>query len=46
MMGMNESKELAKMIECQCREKIPGESVKENVLKLIEQIETATSELT
>lgn len=46
MMGMTASKSLALIIEQQCREKEPDKSVKENVVKLIEQMQTATSELT
>lgn len=45
MMGMNESKDLALIIEQQCREKEPDLTVKENVLKLIEQLQIATKEL-
>ncbi len=45
MMGMNESKELAFIIERQCSEEKPGTIVKENLLLLIEQIKKATSEL-
>jgi hypothetical protein len=45
MMGMNESKELSIVIERQCRETVPDVSVKLTILRLIEQIEEATSEL-
>jgi HPt (histidine-containing phosphotransfer) domain-containing protein len=45
MMGMNDCKELAMLLERQCREELPDKSVKANVLKLIEQIETAINEL-
>ncbi|MBK7036119.1 MAG: Hpt domain-containing protein [Bacteroidetes bacterium] len=46
MMGMTASKGLAQIIEQQCRGKEQDISVKENVLKLIEQIQVATKELT
>ncbi|MEP7263225.1 MAG: ATP-binding protein [Bacteroidota bacterium] len=46
MMGMNESKELAILIERQCREKMPEKNIKDDVLKLIEQIVSAKAELT
>ncbi|MFZ1799942.1 MAG: ATP-binding protein [Chitinophagaceae bacterium] len=45
MMGMNVTKELAFLVERQCREETPGSSVKENILKLLEQIKRATNEL-
>ena len=46
MMGMKETKDLALKIELQCREESPSESVKENISRLIAQIQTAASELT
>ena len=45
MMGMTESKALALSIEQQCRGKEQNMTVKENVVKLIEQIQAATVEL-
>ena len=46
MMGMTESKALAQILEQQCRGKEQDISVKENVLKLMEQIRVAIMELT
>ncbi len=45
MMGMHDAKNLSDIIEKQCREEINPDQVKENVLHLIRQIETAIIEL-
>ena len=45
MMGMHEAKELASEIEMQCRQGIGMQSIKINILKLVQQIETAVCEL-
>ena len=45
MMGMNDAKELAVTIEGQCGEGNNTGQVKDNVVKLVQQIETAIIEL-
>ncbi|MEI6293934.1 MAG: Hpt domain-containing protein, partial [Methanomicrobiales archaeon] len=45
MMGMQGSKNLADIIERQCREEVKPEEISENVMNLVQQIDKAISEL-